>query len=466
MRVARIPFLGVLVLLASSCGAPARRPAGPPPNVLFITIDDLNDWVGCLGGHPQVKTPNIDRLARRGVLFTNAHCQAPICNPSRVSFLTGRLPSSTGMYDNRPNFRTTEILKDAVTLPQHFAAHGYSTLGVGKIFHGPFPETGSFQRYGPHPGQGPLPKKKLNYPTGHRLWDWGAFPDSDEKTHDWKDASWAIERLGELGESPFFLAVGFYRPHVPLYAPQKWFDLYPRNRVTMPPAMEGDRDDLPGSAKALTAGLPAPRHRWFVQNKQWDHAVQSYLATISFVDAQVGRVIDALDSRPDGAGTIIVLLSDHGWHLGEKERWAKRSLWERSTRVPMIIVVPGSGVPGATCSRPVGLIDLYPTLIDLCGLGVRRELEGRSLVPLLEYPDRAWDRPAITTFMRNNHAVRSEHWRYIRYADGAEELYDHREDPFEWKNLADDARNAGVIRDHARWLPKVNAPDLRKMPGR
>ncbi len=461
-RAAASLAVGFLFLLAAACPrgaiaeAPAATQAAKRPNVLFIAIDDLNDWVGCLGGHPQVKTPNIDRLARRGVLFTNAHCQAPICNPSRVSLLTGRLPSSTGVYQLSPNFRSDAKLKNLVTLPQHFAAAGYETLGVGKIFHGRYPDTISFQTNGPRPGFGPRPKKKINYLTGHALWDWGAFPEKDSQMGDAKVADWTIEQLRAGHARPFFLAVGFYRPHVPLYVPQKWLDLYPEGSVRLPPTKEGDRDDLPEFAKKLTNGLPAPRHEWFVENHQWRRAVAAYLASVTFVDNQLGRVLDALDASGAADNTVVVLFSDHGWHLGEKFRWAKRSLWERSTRVPMIVVAPGR-TRDEKCSRPVGLVDLYPTLIELCGLPPREGLDGHSLAPLVASPQSARREPAITTYEQNNHAVRSEHWRYIRYADGSQELYDHRRDPNEWNNLAGDEKYADVIAQHARWIPKVNA---------
>ena len=425
--------------------------ASEKPNVLFITVDDLNDWVGCLGGHPQVKTPNIDRLADQGVLFTNAQCQAPICNPSRASFMTGLLPSITGVYGNKRNFRKVPGFQDVVTLPQHFAAHGYRTYGVGKVFHSRFPDEVSFQNNGPRPGFGPFPKKKLSYPRPPKLWDWGAIY-TDEEMGDAKVAGWFLRELPHLKKSqPFFFAVGFYRPHVPMYAPRRWFDLYPLETVKLPPTLDGDRDDLPEAAKRLTFNGSAPQHEWFVKNGEWKHAVQSYLASVSFVDNQIGRVLDALSESPFRDNTIVVLLSDHGWHLGEKKQWAKRTLWERATRVPLIISVP-NGLRGAKSTRPVGLVDLYPTLIELCALGAKPELNGQSLKPLLTDPGAEWERPAITTFKQGNHALRSEHFRYIRYADGSEELYDHRTDPNEWYNLVGDPAYENVIVRHRRWL--------------
>ena len=428
-RVCWLPLVALVSgLLAVPAGAQDSR-----PNVLLLAVDDLNDWVGALGGHPQAKTPNIDRLAARGTLFANAHCQAPVCSPSRASLMTGRLPSSTGMYFLLPALAAEPSLKDTVTLVQRFAEEGYATFGVGKVHHGN--ERPFFGEYGGAMGGfGPRPEDKLSYPIGHPLWDWGAYPEKDEQMPDRRVADWAAQKLAEEHDRPFFLAAGFWRPHVPMYAPEPWFDLHPREEVLLPEVLAGDRDDLPDYAKALTIGLPAPRHEWLVENDQWRHAVQAYLASTSFVDACVGRVLDALAASPYADDTIVVLLSDHGFHLGEKQRWAKRSLWETSTRVPLVIAAPGRA-PGVS-SRPVGLVDVYPTLLELAGLAPGEALDGHSLAPLLDDPAAAWPHVAITTFGPGNHSVRTSRWRYTRYADGSEELYDHDVDPQEWRNLA------------------------------
>jgi len=452
----------VVVLLSLACLAVLPAQAADRPNVLMIAVDDLNDWVGCLGGHPQAKTPNIDRLAARGVLFGNAHCQAPICNPSRVSLMTGRFPSTSGIYLLSPSqFRRSPALADCVTMPEYFAKHGYATLGCGKVYHNST-ATETFQEYGPRGGFGPLPKNKINYRVGHRLWDWGAFPESDDQTPDAQVADWAVGQLRRKHDKPFFLAAGFFRPHVPLYAPQKWWDLYPpEDEIELPKVLDGDRDDIPPYAKALTAGFPAPRHAWFVENGQWRRAVKGYLACVSFVDHQIGRVLDALEHSPYAENTVVVLWGDHGWALGEKQRWAKRALWQRETGVPLVFAAPGIARAVKT-DKPAGLIDIYPTLVDLCGLPPNPRLEGASLAPLLKTPNRAWDRATICTFWKNNHAVISQQWRYIRYADKSEELYDIREDPREWKNLAGDPQYRDVIRRLAEQLPKVN---VEPVPG-
>jgi len=449
-----------IVILSLACLKVPPAAAADRPNVLMIAVDDLNDWVGCLGGHPQAKTPHIDRLASRGVLFGNANCQAPICNPSRVSLMTGRLPSTTGIYLLSPTqFRQSPALVDCLTLPEYFAKHGYATFGCGKIYHNST-STETFQEYGPRGGFGPLPEKKINYPTGHRLWDWGEFPESDAQTPDAQVADWAVEQLQRKHDKPFFLAAGFFRPHVPLYAPKKWWDLYPpEDEIELPKVLDSDRDDIPQYGKDLTAGFPAPRHSWFVENRQWRRAVRGYLACVSFVDHQIGRVLDALDRSPYAGNTIVVLWGDHGWALGEKQRWAKRALWQRETGVPLIVAAPGMAKAART-QKPAGLIDIYPTLVELCGLPENARLEGASLVRLLKDPDTPWDRPTICTFWKDNHAVISEQWRYIRYADGSEELYRIQEDPHEWENLAGDSRYRQEIRRLAAHLPKVNAEPL------
>lgn len=443
------------LLLLSSATQAAER-----PNVLLIAIDDLNDWVGCLGGHPQAKTPHIDALAKRGTLFTNAHCQAPICNPSRTSVMLSLRPSTTGIYRNGPWFRSTKRNRDRVALPQYFREQGYKTLTTGKIYHGSRMDEASFETVGPRPGQRQKIDERLVKIEGSRsgLWDYGPQTYPEEKFGDFVDTSWAIEQLQEKHDKPFFLAVGLYRPHVPWYAPQRFFQDRPVDEVKLPIVRENDRDHLPEAAIKLTNNPTPPSHSWFVESDQWRPAVQAYLASTSFTDAQVGRLMAALDASSYAKNTIVVLWSDHGFHLGEKQRWAKQSLWERSTRVPFIIYRPGQH-EGQQCSKPVELLSIYPTLIALCRLPMRNDVEGVDLSPLLDEPTADWDRPAITTYEQNNHAVRSEHYRYIRYADGSEELYDHRNDPHEWKNLAKNPEYKSVLAAHAKWLPETNVPD-------
>ncbi|HEY0981982.1 sulfatase [Schlesneria sp.] len=439
------------------------------PNVLFIAIDDQNDWIGVLGGHPLAKTPNIDRLAERGTTFLNAHCQAPLCNPSRASLLTGLRPTTTGIYGLVPSFRAVDAWKDRVTLPQHFRQNGYRTLTTGKIFHGDIrPVDGrppEFETMGPGSSIGPLPPRKLIGPTpmgDHPLMDWGVFPHRDEDKGDYQITSWTVEQIRSAPkDQPFFLATGFFLPHVPCYVTQKWFDLFPDDDRILPLIKPDDRKDTPRFSWYLHWKLPEPRWRWVDENHQGRNLVRSYLACTSFVDSQIGRLIDTIDEAGLRDNTVIVLWSDHGWHLGEKGITGKNSLWERSTRVPLIFAGPGVR-PASRCHQPAELLDMYPTLIELCGLPSRHDLEGISLVPQLKDPETKRERPAITSHNQGNHSVRSERWRYIRYADGSEELYDMKHDPGEWHNLAHQPEVAQTITDHRKWLPQK---DVAPAPG-
>ena len=452
------PAFVVLVVLALATWLVS---AAERPNVLFLAIDDQNDWIGCLGGHPQVKTPNIDRLAARGTLFTNAHCQAPLCNPSRSSLLTGLRPSSTGIYGLAPGIRDIAELKDHITLPQTFTRAGYHSFTCGKIYHDgsikPRDHAAEFNKWGIAPGPGKPAKPFANLPAPrHPAMDWGAFPERDEEHGDFKIASTAIDALQTAPkEKPFFIAAGFRLPHVPCYAPQKWFDLYPDATLEMPPVLKYNRDDTPRFSWYLHWRLPEPRLHTLEERNEWRALVRAYLASISFMDAQVGRVLAALDATGRADRTIVVLWSDHGWHLGEKQITGKNTLWDRSTRVPLIFAGPGIA-QNARCGRPAELLDIFPTLLELANFPARPDLEGHSLVPQLKDAAAPRDFPAITTHNHDNHTIRTERWRYIRYADASEELYDLQADPNEWKNLAADARHADTKRDLAKWLPKVN----------
>lgn len=441
----------------SSTQSPIAR---EKPNILFIAIDDLNDWVTSYQGHPQVQTPNIDRLATKGIRFTSAYCQAPICAPSRNSLLTGVLPSSSGLYFLKPlSIRETETLKDAVTLPQYFLQHGYKTMAAGKIFHGN--DSLSFPEYGGDFGAlGPYPKEKISYPKSSRNVDWGKVSFPDEEFPDYQIAEWTVKQLSKKHDKPFFLGCGFYRPHVPWYASERWFDLYPLDSVKLPEVLSYDREDISEYAKKLTYSAAAPRHSWIIDHNAWKPSVQAYMACISFVDSCVGRVLDALEASDYAENTLVVLWSDHGYHLGEKLRWAKRSLWEESTKVPLIMA--GPDIPyGEVRHQPVGLIDLYPTLVDYGGLPEKEGLEGSSLVQIIRDPEMVREKPVITTFGPDNHALRSQRWRYIQYADGSEELYDHENDPYEWYNLAGKPEYEEIIAMHAQWIPEWSVPMVK-----
>jgi arylsulfatase A-like enzyme len=457
----RLWFIAAVVLVF--IGTTTRSSAAAKPNVLFIAIDDQNDWIHCLGGHPLIKTPNIDRLAERGTLFLNAHCQAPLCNSSRASLLTGLRPSTTGIYGLQPGIRDVERTKNHVTLPQTFTSNGYFTYTCGKIYHDgsikPADRAAEFNVWGPAPGMPLPPKKFVTTPMGNNpLVDWGVFPDRDDEQPDWKIASAAVDALnGAPKDKPFFVACGFRLPHVPCFATQKWFDLYPDDQRVLPEVKDNDRDDTPRFSWYLHWYLPEPRLKFLREQHQWIPLVRAYLACTSFVDSQVGRVLDALDASGRAKDTIVVLWSDHGWHLGEKLITGKNSLWERSTHVPLIFAGPGAAI-GAKCARTVELLDIFPTLLDLCGFAPRADLEGHSVMPLLRHSQASWTWPAITTHNQGNHSVRTEQWRFIHYADGSEELYNLQNDPNEWTNLAGDPKLAQVKRDLAKWLPKIDKP--------
>ncbi len=443
-----LPTLLAVLALAS----PGRA---QPPNVLLIAVDDLNDWIGCLGGHPQAQTPNIDRLAARGVLFANAHCQSPVCNPSRASMMTSLYPATTGIYFLSPGLGQSAVARKSITMTMRFAAEDYAVAGAGKIFHGAQNATYIPNYAGNMGGFGPRPDEKLTAFPGHPLWDWGVFPERDEQMPDSRIAEWAAQELAKNHARPFFLAAGFYRPHVPQYAPQKWFDRHPPEGVQLPAVMAGDLDDISQYGVTLTrVKHVAPTHEWVLENEQWQSLVRSYLACVSFVDAQVGRVLDALDAGPHAESTYVVLYSDHGFHLGEKERWAKRSLWEDATRVPLIIAGPGVA-RGVVCRKPVELIDVYPTLLALTGREPDLAHEGQSLAPLLRNPAAEWPHVARTSFGPDNVAIRSECYRYIRYADGSEEFYDHRDDAHEWTNRIADPGYGQIIAEHRAHVPTV-----------
>lgn len=444
------------LLPGSSTALMAQKP--PPPNVLMICVDDLNDYIGGMG-HPDAITPNMDRLIRRGVLFTNAQCQSPLCGPSRAAIMTGLRPSTTGIYgllkDNAVK-NSNEATRNNIFLHQYFKDKGYYTMGIGKIFHESTPDGLLDENGGREKGiVGPFPPQKMNYLLGRTDSDWGAFPENDEQMPDYRTAQWAIERLNRKYDHPFFLTVGFFRPHVPWHVPQKWFDLYDPEKLHKPPYSPADMEDLPPIALQIESSF-MPSAEWAIANNQWSKALQGYLACISFVDHYIGEVLKALEAGPHARNTIVVLWSDHGYRMGEKNRFAKQHLWERATKAPLIFA--GPGIPKNTkISTPVELFSVYPTLTDLCGLPPNPNLEARSIHPLLKDPKMNWDYPAITTWGRNNHGIRSRQYHYIHYEDGSEELYVIRDDPNEWKNVAAEPKYAGVKESLKQFLPQTNA---------
>ena len=422
------------------------------PNVLFIAIDDLRDWVGYLGRHPQTKTPNMDRLAASGVYFTRAYCASPVCNPSRAALMSGLRPSTTGVYENRNDWRT--VVPENLTLPSTYRKAGYFVCGSGKIYHESFKRRSEWDDYLDNAGKDPQPQGN----DGVGGIKFAPLDCRDEDLREWKIVQYGIDQLQKPQDKPFFLAVGLHKPHMPWNVPRKYFDMHPLKDIELPPHLSNDLDDVP--AAGVTLATRSGDHARIVQAGRWKDAVQGYLAAVSYCDAMVGRLLDAFEKSSHRDNTIICFWSDHGWSLGEKEHWRKFALWEEPTRTPFIWVVPGLTKPNQPCHRPVDLMSIYPTLCDLSGIEVPGHVQGRSIRSLLADPKSTWEQPAITTYQYMNHAIRTEDWRYIKYRDGGEELYDERADPNEWTNLADKPGLASRKAELSRWLPKVNHADI------
>jgi arylsulfatase A-like enzyme len=445
----RIVFGCVLAMLAGPSMATAEK-----PNVLFIAVDDMNDWVEPLGGNTQTITPNLTKLAQLGMAFTNAHCASPACHSSRVAIMTGVSPARTGIQANvfnkkvGPSWRKNKLLKDVVTLSQHFRNNGYEAVGGGKIYHslqwwaGSENDPNTWDVYFPKAHK-PIPTwvrpPKAEFdrqgkaffgrrPLGKLLFGWTPLDVTDPETSDHQVVDWAVGQMKKKRDKPFFIACGLFRPHIPWEVPRKYFDMHPVNKIK---PLKIQTDDLRDAWDHRRRHW----HQWVLQNKQWPAAIQGYLASITYADHQVGRLLAGLKASGQMDNTVIVLWTDHGMHIGEKENWEKFTLWEESTRVPLFIVAPGTAKPGSRCSRPASLLDVYPTLAELAGTKAPDHLDGMSLVPWLKNPNRSRKRPATCSY-RGDHTIRTDHWRYIAYRSGVEELYDHRSDPDEFTNLA------------------------------
>ncbi|MEK7403481.1 MAG: sulfatase [Acidobacteriota bacterium] len=434
----------LLLPLAPFVGfAAARR-----HNVLLIAVDDLNTDLGCYG-HPIVESPNIDRLARRGTRFDRAYAQYPVCNPSRTSLLSGRYPETTGVLDNRTNPRVN--LKDAPFLPEHLRQHGYFTAHVGKIFHpgmdGPRDWHISLEPKGTPRGR----EGEGRNLTGGKFafFHWIAAEGTDEDQADGQIAREVIRLFEEKRDRPFFIGAGFHKPHDPYVAPKRYFEPYPPERIPATPGPPNDDADLPPAA------LPPVRHNLGPQEGR--EFRRAYYACISFMDAQVGKVLDALERLRLADNTVVILFGDHGLHLGEHGWWNKVTLFERSARAPLIIAGPPVAHAGQACRRTVELVDLYPTLMELNGLPAPQGLEGRSLAPLLKDAEARWDKPGYTVVTRTGklgRSVRTERYRYTAWDEGrlGVELYDHDNDPNEFLNLAADPRYAAARVEMKRFL--------------
>ena len=436
--------------LAAAAGPLVGCRRGPRPDVLFVVADDLNDWVGFLGGHPQAQTPNLDRLARRGVAFRNAHCPSPLCNPSRTSVLTGIPPWRHGIYGNGVSFR--RVLPGARTLPQVFRDGGYRVLGGGKIFHTVEDDRDTWDAY----EETAATASERKHRGLSRSFDWGPVDVPLEQMHDGKLARWAAGQWRDT-KGPLFLAVGFTGPHLPWLVPREIYRLYDPATVTMPEVPPDDLDDVPPQGIRLSR-YPSDVDRQIEAAGSAREAVAAYLAAVHAFDTAIGPLVEAIDARPDA---VVVFWSDHGFHLGEKRHWRKWTLWEESTRVPLIVAAPEARA-GAVCDQPANLQGLYPLLVGMCGLEAEIHPENKSLRPLLADPAAAVLGPAAMSF-RKDLALRSERWRYIRYWNGDEELYDHQQDPGEWHNLAGRPEVAAVSEQLAALLPAD--PQYQRLSG-
>lgn len=480
--------LGLLGALTVPLRAAAAAAAHPPYNVLFIAIDDLNDWVGSFGGSPQTRTPHLDGFAQHGaVVFQRAQCPGPVCGPSRSALLSGFMPNRTGVYNNSQNMLRSEMIQTHATLPEYFSKNGYHALSMGKIFHKHPADQGhwAFDQWENTIGgfgmdkqhqtsrvlnlidgkEGPPPPKVDEDPDvgdeAGALFAWGPTRDQKENTVDFHTATWAARQLAQPPAQPFFLAVGISKPHLPWYVPQEYFDRHPLASIKIPEHHLDDLDDIldPSGKKKFK---PSADFRWASTSEELlKRAVQGYLASVSYADDCVGMVLDALEKSPARDNTVVVIFGDHGWHLSEKLRFRKATLWAEATRLPLIIRVPGM-TQKQDCPRVVNLIDLYPTLIDLCGLPKKAGIDGHDLAPLLRNPQMAWDHPSITINGLGNACVRDERWYFIHYKDGTEEFYDMDTDPMQWTNQirsTDPVHRAQIAR-LSKLLPTDYAPNV------
>ena len=461
MRVYKLSLFGLISLSIAigllACFNKTEDQTLAKPNVLMIAVDDLNHWVGHLGRNKQAITPNIDRLAARGMSFHRAYAPAAICNATRTSMLSGIRPHRSGVYMNRPDWRS--VVGPGFTLPDFFREQGYYVAGGGKLFHHAKIREGQWDFYYDKNNRYQLEdhdasQEHATLALGYRI---GAFEveemaGRDDVLSDYHVARWAADELMKKHDKPFFIAAGIFRPHLPWMVPKKYFDLFPEQSIELPPYKKNDLDDLPNH------GVAKNDHVRILEQGEgaWKRAIRAYLASMAYADRQVGRILDALDSSPYRDNTIVVLWGDHGWHFGEKHWWRKARLWEESTRTPYIWVVPGVTKPGSKTETAVDLQSLWPSLAELIDARLPMHVDGASIKTLLDSPDAVWSVPALTTQGFNNHAIRFQQYRYIRYNNGAQELYDHANDPYEWTNLAGRKEHQATIAKLNRWIPRLN----------
>ncbi|SMP41432.1 Arylsulfatase A [Neorhodopirellula lusitana] len=477
--------MGLAIVLLAFHHMTVRADAPQRPNVLFIAIDDVNDWVGPLGGHPQAKTPHLDRFCEQGaVVFQNAVCPAPVCCPSRSALLSGFMPNHTGVYGNLSNILDSPITKTHATLPEYFTQHGYHSLSTGKIFHKHATETGAdwgqwafdtFRHTTPenrpdrsrltHQGLGIVNGAKAKGPAPKYSWgalSWGPTEEPLQETKDFTSAEWAGQQLQKSWNQPFFMAIGISKPHLPWVVPQEFFDLYDLETLQTADIKPDDLDDIK-RPNGENAYQPQPDYEWVVENGILKEATRAYLASVSYADACLGVIFEALQKSEHADNTIVVVWGDHGYHLGEKLRFKKSTLWRESARTPLIVRLP-SMKKQQVCQRVVNLVDLYPTLIELCGLP-EKELDGRDISPLLSTPDMPWKHPGVTVADYGT-SVLTEDWHYLETKSGNKEFYDLRNDEMEWKNLIGSPEYAATIAELAKSVPRNRAKSVvaREVP--
>jgi len=486
-------FNSLLLLLAGflSISCSSEAPATiEQPNILLISLDDMNNWIGPMGGHPQALTPNLDSFALSGFTFQNAYTASPSCNPSRTAMMSGKAPWVTGVYNNPQIWR--HVLGDEKMLPELFRDAGYSTGGAGKIYHNNMPDPRSWDAYFPDsiqhfpdywlPVQDEATGEKSFALTDNEIredgservtftmpvfqgmymaFDFAPLPVTTEETGDYSSVNWVSEQLQKDHDKPFFLAAGIYRPHLPWYVPQKYYDKFPLEDVQLPELLQTDAEDLPAEGQSIARNR---YHDRIIEAGLWDEAVQGYLASINYADDLVGKLLTDLEASGHADNTIVVIFSDHGWQLGEKGHWRKFALWEDVLNTVLMIRVPKGvkGLPegsyvGGDSDRNVSLLDVLPTLLDLAGIEPKEGVSGRSIVPLLANPDAEWNEPVVSVYGDNRYSVIQGDWHYILYEEGGEELYNLVDDPHEWENLASLAEHNALIVTLAGHIPTERA---------
>ena len=470
-----ITFLFVLVFFISCTNKTIDH-----PNVLFISIDDLNDWNEPLGGNNQVITPHLSDFSNESVNFTKNYCTSPGCNPSRSTMMTGLHTYTSGMYSNYQDWRKVPKMAEATTLAEYFKNNGYYTAGAGKIYHYSQVHPDSWNNYYPSqvnnmpkdyiPEDAPVNMPPFKYM--YNAFDWAGISVGNEETSDYKSVEYISNMLKKDHDKPFFLACGIYRPHLPWYVPKKYFDMYPLEDISMPELLENDTSDLGDRAKELIS-RGGNYHKNVIEAGKWKEAIRGYLASITFADAMVGKLLENLKKSKYAENTIIVIWSDHGWQLGEKMHWRKFALWENVIKTLLMIkvpegitVLPSGSNNGKNVESLTSLLDIYPTLVELCDLPKNNNLDGKSLVKLLNNPELKIDRSIITTYDFADYSVRKGPWHYINYVDGSEELYNLENDNEEWYNLIGQGSYENIVGELRSHIPTnpIKIPEKSLIP--